>query len=251
MKEINLSEPQKIRMLLVGETDAGKSHLAASAMEVCKTLYLNPEEKSTTIAKFKNHQSKTESKVYGDINYSDIRGVFNQLTTNSHYEAICLDSLNRFQIAALIDILNTNRTKAQIANDEERLKTTQNDYGIVHIIMNRTLMLANRLNAHLIVTCSAERYEINDGSGNTVTRYEPAITGKVGNLLPGWFNIAAFMESVSTYQNKETINVHRLHFRSTPQFKAKCEFDGFPASLDNPTFADILKLAQGGDTENK
>lgn len=250
MKEINLSEPQKIRMLLVGETDAGKSHLAASAMNVVKTLYLNPEEKFTTIAKFQSGQKQTESKVYGDINYTDIRGVFSQLSENFHYECICLDSLNRFQIASLLGILDTNRTQSQKANNEERLKTTQNDYGIVHIIMNRTLMLANKLNAHLIVTCSAERYEINDGSGS-ITRYEPAITGKVGNLLPGWFNIAAFMESKPIFEDKQEKIVHRLHFQSTSQFKAKCEFDGFPPYLDNPSFEEILKLTQGGDSQQK
>lgn len=225
MKPIDFSTPNVVTMLVYGTTDAGKTHFAASAIDTHKTLYLNTEEKTATLSKWASRLQNNGSRAFWIENQTEMRDMLAKFRQEQEkgYEVLVIDSLSRYQ---LFDQLN-------IMGNKE--KSTFDDFGRLHVHMSQTMILVPKQTCHLIMTCQAEEYTRTFPNGSKQTRFRPALTGKFGSLIGGWFNIVAFLDNDGSKRV--------MHFRTGADFDAKNEFD-LPASIDNPTFADVVKLVQ-------
>lgn len=226
MKEIDFNTPNIVTMLVYGTTGCGKTHFAATAIDSYKTLYLNTEEKTSTLSKWGSKLQKNGSRAFWIDSQAETREILSKLRDKQTYEVLVIDSLSRYQLLDQLAITG-----------DKRDKTTQEDFGKLHIHMSQTMLLTPKNSMHMIVTALAEEYTRTFANGTKGSRFRPSLIGKFGSLIGGWFNIMAFMEFDGT--------TRRMHFVSGPDFDAKSEFD-MPPYLDNPTFGDVVKLINKG-----
>ena len=227
------SEDQKqfLKILVHGDSGAGKTTLGGSAHRRFKPLFLSAESGLLSLRKFKDENGKPIKFDFVRIDsFEDIKEAYRGIKNNpalAKYDTIVIDSLTELQKICMDHILA----------EEKKDTPTIKDWGSLLARMTGIIRAFRDLDRNLIVTCLSERYEDPENGTN---RISPMLQGKIKDGLPQYFDevFYLFTQQKQSEDKKTIVVTRKLQTVGTDRVVAK-DRSGMLAPLEEPDFCSI------------
>jgi len=253
-----------LKMLIYGDYGAGKTTLAATALDVPEMndlLFINAESGDLSLPKgmdkvdvkdyatlarvFEFLRAHTRYRDAGDIKRmtdleARLRG--EPVSEPKVYHTVIVDSLTEVQTYLMYQLLNLDidNWALDVTPESPEYKEWGQSSEMIQLLV-RTF---RDLPMHVIFVCSAQ--EVSDDRNRLLKR--PNLPGKLAGKVQGFLDVVGYLD---TAPDKDGNVIRRLWMQpGTRLFQAKHRFRNHPdlKYIDNPTLSDLFNLTKESKT---
>jgi len=221
---------QWMRILIYGDTGVGKTTLASGAP---RNLFV--EADIGNLVALLSPAAKNQGGTFKRFKFKTFSAVeeLADMAAQGH-----LSSFQTFTIDKLTDLSFDNLTeitkREHGVNDlRSLLKPETDDYTENNERIRRLVALFRKAPAHLICICHFRQAK---DKGGAIRSISPDFSEKLNGNLSSMFNLVGHMYRETDGQGGAA---HYLQVQPTTQITAKCNIDGLPATIINPTWAQL------------
>lgn len=239
--------PLFLKMLIYGESGAGKTRLAASSHvvdELSPVLLVDAEAGVASVVNVYpgiKVLSLSEAKAAfwrenpdDSFDYAGwLEELVDELEEDTTYKTVIIDSLSEVQNALIVSHL-VNEAAQDSTKDVDL--PSQRDFLKVSNLLRALVCRFRDLQKNIIFTC-LER----EGSGRDDSRLVPALMPSLASTVPAYMDVVGRLCTVPTEGGLE----RRLYTSLTPRYIAKDRRGVLPPTITNPTMEEICFYLRG------
>lgn len=213
-----------LNLMIYGDSGSGKTLLAGTAAfvkELSPVLFVDVEGGTLTLSHF---GEDADIDVVRVEEWRHMQKVYDELYAGKHpYKTVVIDSLTEMQKLAMSSVLGSGQTIDAVGNIPEF-----KDWNINTEQMRRLVRAFRDLKMNSIFTCLS--MEQQDPRRESVVIKKPALTKKLANEIPAFFDVLFYLW---VKENKNGPNTRHLQTDKTDRIVAKCRVQGVPESIEN------------------
>jgi hypothetical protein len=222
-----------LNLMVYGDSGVGKTLLAGTAAfvpELSPVLFVDVEGGTLTLNQF---DSTVDIDVIRVDKWVNLQKVYDDLYNGKHpYKTVVIDSLTEMQKLAMNDLLGAG-SKIDPASSMPEYK----DWNINTEQMRRLVRAFRDLPINTFFSCLAMDQQ--DPRRESVFIKKPALTKKLANEIPAFFDIVFYMY---VKEMREGPNKRLMQTDKSDRVVAKCRVQGVPTILEDPTMELLYDL---------
>lgn len=223
------------RLLIYGDPDAGKTHLAATAQdhkELDPALHLSFEKGLLTVA-YRDNYDKKEIRTIDELENTYAMLKKDQESAKPHYKTVIMDNATELQNLDIDTVMREAKSSARDPSKVDIDVPSQREWGKIGKRLRRVVTGFRDLEMHTIWT--AWKGEWTEESSN-ITYIYPKLSGFMKKEFSGYFDVVGLLTS-DKINNGERL-VHYLQVQGTKRVTAKWRnrpTDIVPDVIEDPT----------------